>query len=70
MANSYCASWSFASALARHLTAALQKVHQLPGWNSPSPLKASSALGLSVFSVHSISASTGIDQVLTFSRRG
>ena len=31
MVNSYLASWSLASALERHFTAALQKVHQGPG---------------------------------------
>lgn len=43
--NSCCASFRFASALARHSFFALQKPHHSPHRKFPSPAKASSAVG-------------------------
>lgn len=48
--NSCCASFKFASALARHSFLALQKPHHSPQRKFPSPAKASSAVGFSTSS--------------------
>lgn len=70
ISKSYLASSRLYSARLRQVALALQKVQWSPALNSPSPLKASSAVGFKKSSAHFRRSSFLIVKVLTFSRRG